>query len=389
MPLQRTAASFREEVESVIREAASAIERSQEKLFSLAEEIRQEVMELQRELERLKADVARQVEEVDRLEREDRQVRERLLAMSGRLRQFPEEEVRRVYEEARDVRASLQVAREREKVLRQRRDELERRLRRAEELLDQAEAMIGQVSMAFSLLTGKVKELEGQAREAGKKRQLIYSILRAQEEERRRVSREIHDGPAQILANAVLRLDYCQKLLQENLERGLRELEELKNVIKVSLREVRKIIFDLRPLALEDLGFSGAVRTYLDTFSAQWPVKAELRVEGEERRLPQPLELAGYRLIQEALQNVARHALASRVEVKISYLPTALRLSVEDDGRGFDPQEPPKPGSFGLMGMRERAELLGGRLEVESAPGKGTRVVAYLPYGQEEDFHAA
>ncbi len=388
MFLPRAVTSFQEEVESVIREAASAIERSQEKLFSLTEEVRQEVLDLRKELENLKSEVARQVEEVDRLVREDRQVRERLLAMSGRLRQFPEEEIRRVYEEARDVRALLQVAREREKMLRQRRDELERRLRRAEELLERAEGLIGQVSMAFSILTGRVKELEGRAREAGKKRQLIYSILRAQEEERRRVSREIHDGPAQILANAVLRLDYCQKLLQENLERGLRELEELKNVIKSSLREVRKIIFDLRPLALEDLGFAGAVRTYLDTFSAQWPVRTDLRVEGEERKLPQPLELAGYRLIQEALQNVARHAMASRAEVKISYLPSALRLSVEDDGQGFDPQEPPRPGCFGLLGMRERAELLGGRLEVESAPGKGTRIVAYLPYEQ-EDSHAA
>lgn len=250
---------------------------------------------------------------------------------------------------------------------------LERNLQAAVQGLGRAEAELLQIC----------GDLAERLRSAAHARELGLSVIRAQEEERRRVAREIHDGPAQLLANVVLRIDVCQKLYQSDPERLREELGQLKDLVRLSLQDVRKVIFDLRPMALDDLGLVPALRAYLKDFQAKTSVETEFDVFGQERRFAGAFEVALFRLVQESLNNVAKHARAARVWVKIDLRGgREIRLVIRDDGVGFQPGAQPErdaQGRVGLLGMRERTELLGGQMELESAPGQGTRLSFVFP----------
>lgn len=229
-------------------------------------------------------------------------------------------------------------------------------------------------------VTAVSRQVLGQPGIGRSPRDIGMSVIRVQEEERRRVAREIHDGPAQLLANVVLRIDVCLRLLDQDRERLRQELSQLKELVRVSLQDVRKVIFDLRPMALDDLGLVPALRAYVKEYQSRTGVEVDLASFGADRRFDPALEIAAFRTVQEALTNVARHSGASRAQVTVEVRQGELRATVQDNGAGFDPAvEGRREGSFGLTGMAERARVLGGRLEVESQPGQGTRLQFVVP----------
>ncbi len=368
--------------EELLRQVVEAIERGRTELFQLTEDLREEHQSLDRRIAQIRDEVRSQIGLVDSLTEQEKVARQRLLEVSYRLREHTEEEIKAAYEEASRVRLELRLAREREAVLRRERDELERRLRAVVQTVRRAEEMMNHISVAYDLLSGRMQELSELAGGTQRRSQLVYSIIRAQEEERRRLAREIHDGPAQVLANVVFRLDICQRLLAGDLDKARAEIENLKALVRQSLQEVRKIIFDLRPMALEDLGLIPALRSYLESFGQKTGLSTSIRIEGQGTRLPLSYEVALFRLVQEALSNVAKHAEARTVQVLVHHLPEEMRVVVLDDGKGFDVAEAmARQGRdhFGLLGMRERIELLGGTLELSSRPGEGTKVSFTVP----------
>lgn len=370
------------QLETVIKEVLVAIERSQEQLFGIAEHTRREYEELAEEAARIREAVAAQIRDVDELEAADRRARLRLLEVSENIGRYDANEVRAAYEEAREARVRLQVARERERMLSEQRNHLERRLRRLRETLRKAEEFINNVSLAFNVVSGRLKDISVQVRDSRQRHQMIFTIIKAQEEERRRLARDIHDGPAQQLANVVFRIDVCQKLMQSDALRARQELDQVKELLRQSLQDVRKIIFDLRPMALDDLGLVPALRAYLAGMNERVGLNATIKITGEEVRLPSSLEVAVFRLVQEALNNVWKHARANHALVLLEYTAVHLRVVVEDDGCGFEVGETlatQGTGHFGLVGMRERVALLGGSFEIVSQVGKGTRVVFTIP----------
>lgn len=206
------------------------------------------------------------------------------------------------------------------------------------------------------------------------------SLIEAQEEERRRLARDIHDGPAQLLANVVFRIDVAQKLLGGDGNRARAELEQLKQLVRHSLQDVRKIIFDLRPLALDDLGLVPALRSYLSGLQEKIGLQVRLRVTGAERRLATAEEVALFRLVQEALHNVGKHADTDQAAVDIAFVGEQVTVRIADRGRGFDPASVTRrTDRLGLRSMRERAELFGGTCTIASQPGAGTVVTVSVP----------
>ncbi|MDW8102955.1 MAG: two-component regulator propeller domain-containing protein [Anaerolineae bacterium] len=210
--------------------------------------------------------------------------------------------------------------------------------------------------------------------------------LRSEEEaiaeERRRIAREIHDGLAQDLAALRMRARLWHKLVDESPQQMHAEIDALRDVLSRNIREVRRAIFALRPVALDELGFYPALRQFAAEFTEQNQVYVDLRVKGEEVRLPAFLEAVLFRIIQEALHNVAKHAQASMVKVELNVEEAGtVRLSIRDDGVGFDPailEQAERSGHLGLKQMRERVEALGGRIEIHSQPGKGTEIQVIL-----------
>jgi len=207
-------------------------------------------------------------------------------------------------------------------------------------------------------------------------------ITRAQEEERKRIAREAHDETAQILVALSRRLE-ALTTTSEPLPETVRErLEQLRALASSALQSVRRFSRDLRPPVLDDLGFLPAVEGVLAVLEEEG-IQTRLEVSGTPRRLSPEEELALFRIAQEALNNIRRHASASLVVVEVTFDPARVRMSIQDDGQGFDAPETvvdlAGSGKLGLIGMHERARILGGTLAIQSARGRGTTVVVDVP----------
>lgn len=215
-------------------------------------------------------------------------------------------------------------------------------------------------------------------------RRYALQVLRGQEEERLRLSRDLHDETVQDLVALNQRLDLLRGRLGRDAEADA-EAARFQETLQTAIAEVRRLSNNLRPHVLEDLGLSAALRAITHDLERQMPTaQAHCEVVGEERALPKELELTVYRIAQEALANVRKHApAATRVSVALIFEPDAVELVVEDDGPGFDvSSDRSTDGHLGLAGMRERAHLFGGRLCIESMPGQGTTVLLRLPTGE-------
>ncbi len=206
--------------------------------------------------------------------------------------------------------------------------------------------------------------------------QLSLRLVEAQEAERRSLARELHDEIGQTLTGLHLLLEVSSNAPAPRNRRGIEAAQEL---VRGLLSRVRQLSLDLRPSMLDDLGLPPALAWLVEHYQARTGIRVEFRHAGLEGRLPPEVETAAYRVVQEALTNVARHAGAPEARVSLCLAQDVLQVQVEDRGCGFDPTAAPPHTSTGLQGMRERAALLGGRLTVDSAPGRGTCITALLP----------
>jgi signal transduction histidine kinase/YHS domain-containing protein len=209
----------------------------------------------------------------------------------------------------------------------------------------------------------------------------IAAISTAQEAERGRLARELHDEIVQQLIALGHSLDRVQRLLERDVAQATERLQTMRTSITGLVDELRTIIGDLRPPALDELGLLPAVELLLQR-SGQGGPEVTLVVQGDERRLAPQSELALFRIVQEAWSNIRYHAQARQADFTFSYTPHGLVVTISDDGIGFTPpiDEEAPDGHWGLRGIRERTELTGGSLRVTSQPGQGTRIVVTIPY---------
>jgi signal transduction histidine kinase len=213
-------------------------------------------------------------------------------------------------------------------------------------------------------------------------RDYLSATTQAQEDERARLAHELHDDTVQSLIALKQRAQMARKALGSDPERATTRLDELTGLIDQELVGLRRLIGDLRPIYLEDLGFVPALEMLAQRTQERYGLVVDLAIHGEPVRLASDLELAAYRIVQQGLNNVVAHAAAKHARVTATFGSHDLTLSIQDDGRGFTPPDQPadlaREGHFGLMGMRERAMLYGGHLLIASAPGQGTTVTARL-----------
>jgi signal transduction histidine kinase len=207
-------------------------------------------------------------------------------------------------------------------------------------------------------------------------RDAVRRVVEAQELERARLARELHDQTGQALTSILLGL----KALEERVDtdEGRTAAAELRQLVVSTLQDVRRLAVELRPAALDDFGLVPALERLRDTVSEQSAISVDVQSSLGDRRLPAEVETMLYRMVQEALTNVVKHADASRVTVRLSRSDTSVVLAIHDDGKGFDPQSA-RDGGLGLVGMRERVALLGGRFVVEASEGAGAMLKAEVP----------
>ncbi|MBT2649011.1 sensor histidine kinase [Bacillus sp. ISL-34] len=368
-------------LDKILETMVSTVSESKDEVFDIGEQCRKDFESLSKELDDVKIRVAIVITDSDALDSKARFARKRLSEVSMHFNHFSEEQVRDAYERAHKLQVDLQINRQLEKELRNRRDELELRLRGLQQTIDKAVHLVSQISVVQNYLTQDLKFVGEALQEAKRKQDFGLKIIEAQEQERKKLSREIHDGPAQMLANVMMRSDLIERVQRERgPDEALVEIRSLKVMVRSALYEVRRIIYDLRPMALDDLGLVPTLRKYLQTTEDyNNGVNLNFVNLGQVKRLPSDMEVALFRLVQEAVQNSLKHADPKQIQVKLSISKEMVTVVVKDDGKGFD-SSIQKEGSFGLVGMRERVELLEGEMTIDSQPGAGTLVFIQIPY---------
>jgi two-component system sensor histidine kinase DegS len=207
-------------------------------------------------------------------------------------------------------------------------------------------------------------------------------------EERTRIACEIHDGFVQSLAGVNFKLDLCQQLLRKDPKACLATLRESKAQLKMAIQEARQVIFNLRPLHFDKMELIPALTSYLTSYETQYHIKTEFSVSGDEQLLFPRTKIFLFRIVQEALSNVQKHARAGRVSVQLDISLDRLRVTITDDGVGFDMdavlRDPEKWDHFGIRGILERARLVGGEGTIDSKKGCGTRIAIEVPLVKKE-----
>ncbi len=214
---------------------------------------------------------------------------------------------------------------------------------------------------------------------------MVETIIEAQEEERRRLSRQMHDGPAQALSNFILQTEIALRLFDRDIDAAREELQNLKTAATKTFQEVREFIFQLRPMMLDDLGLVPTARRYLAMLSEQSGVDIEFQATGAEDRLASYEEVFLFRALQELVDNALHRGEASKIRIYLEVTDQQATLRVEDNGRGFDTATLLESEGMGLRLLNERAEMLGGTLQVDSVPGQGAQVALTVPVVQERE----
>lgn len=369
-------------LDKIVKGTIAAVEKSKTQIFDIYEAAREEMEKVRKDVERIKQETADIIFKVDELEKRERRSRLRLMEVSRNFGKYAEADVKAAYEDTSNVQLELAMARLQEQSLRRQRDDLELRLKTLKGTVEKAESLVSQVGAVLGYLGSQMGIVVSQIESLQASQMFGAKIIKAQEEERRRVAREIHDGPAQAMANIVFRAEVCERLIETDIARAKTELKDLREQVRAALGETRKIIFDLRPMTLDDLGLVPTVRRVLETMKERSKIYPEIKVLGEEKRLDSHIEIGLFRIIQEALNNVEKHAKATSVWVRIDFRPSVVSAVIEDDGEGFASIDTVGNESFGLMGMRERINLLGGDLNVKSEQDRGTSVFVTVPLKQ-------
>ncbi|MFQ5615030.1 MAG: HAMP domain-containing protein, partial [Anaerolineales bacterium] len=241
-----------------------------------------------------------------------------------------------------------------------------------------ADDEIGDLSVAFNRMTAELARTDELLRDKEQlRRQLLEGVITAQEDERRRIARELHDSTSQSLTSVMVGLRNLEIICDD--PQLHTQVTDMRKVVSQTLDEVHNLAMQLRPAALDDLGLEAALERLVDEWKKRHAIKTDMVINIGKQRLPGVIETAVYRIVQEALTNVSRHAHAKGASVLINRRGSEIVAIVEDNGRGFDITQAKKNDRLGLLGIQERADLLGGRITVESSPEKGTSLFIYLP----------
>lgn len=373
-------------IREVVDKTVKAIESSKDEIYKIVENARTQVEKIKSDLAEVQSNISKVIDAVDSLEHKDKVMRRKLVEVSKFFERYSEKEVKEVYEQASEIRIEYKMKQQEERTLRAKRSALEVNLKQAEEILRTAEKLIGQVSVAMNFLSGELGNVSFSDGEASF--EYGVQLLETLENEKRKISREIHDGPAQSLANVVMKADIAKAVLKKDLEKGFIEIDDLKASVRSSLQEIRHIIYELRPGLLEDNELNPAIVNLLEEFKKYTACDVKLKAGKEREDVDGAMQVAVFRIIQESLNNIKKHANATRVQVRVDYGPQFIEVQIVDDGDGFDAtkifEEKVKAGtSFGLKGMKERVEQLAGEFKCRSQVGVGTETTFKIPINKE------
>jgi len=342
-----------------------------DQLKALIQDSQKEYEQLQKELKEIDVLIRQSTAEVEKLAQRNAQIANRVRQMEMNIDTYPRSDIKETYAAGHEAQMRLFMMR----------GQLEQLQSRQQSLEQQSQRMLRIIEAAGQIAPADVSTRPGHAVQASHSD--IVRVIEAQESERQRLARQIHDGPAQSLTNLILQAEICERLFDIDPVRARVELGNLKNSVNTTFQKIRDFILTLRPMMLDDLGLIPTLKQYVQDFEEKTKLSTNLTMMGRETRLPSYTEVTIFRMIQELLNNVHKHAHATHTQVFLDFQDEMVVASVEDDGSGFDVEEIQKAiqqrKGLGLHTSQERAEMLGGRVQIESHIGRGTKVRIEIP----------
>jgi len=377
-------------LDQIIKKTVSVINDSKTEIYDIAESSRVEAKRLEVELYELKTSVSELIQNVDVIEAKLRDSKRKLLLKNRNYDNYTQEDMREAYQIADNLRIELAVKREKEQNLIKRRNDLEIRLKETLKTVQKADKLASNLGVALSYMSGELQNISSNIEDLQQRQLLGVRIIKAQEEERQRVARDIHDGPAQTMSNVVLKAELCERMMEVDLDRTKDELRELKTVVRECLKDIRRIIYNLRPMSLDDLGLIPTLQRYVQSITDESGINISFKNKGDFDDISNTISLTVFRLVQEALNNTKKHAKAENSVVNLEVINEEVKIYIYDDGQGFEVSAKKNTetyafSGFGLMSMKERIDLLNGSFEIDSNPGKGTRIYISIPLYQERE----
>ncbi len=377
---ENSATSKLRSLDDVMARVIETIDIGRNEIFLIAEECHHQLEEMLREQEEIVAEKAQLVIDLKNCESQEINTRIHLMEVSKDFSIYTEDDIKNAYESARLVQISLLDLKQRDVYLRRREDELTQQIAIIKNITERAKHLITYTNIAIKLLQGNIDRLSDAIDSVDRKHQIEMWIIESQEAERRKIARDLHDGPAQNLAGLLIRLDLIKQLNNDSNFDLIAELNKVKSIGQECLTDVRRLMFDLKPTLLHEEGLISTLRDYFATYEDKYNFAIDLVVLSYIKKLDLSLEIALFRIVQEAITNARKHSGVSEAMVKLEVQGNILTLVIKDDGGGFELKDSDKPKeSYGIIGMKERVELFGGIIDIISSPGKGTQVIVKVP----------
>lgn len=324
-------------------------------------DIDQEYQEVQQELKEIEMLLDQSKGEVEKLTQRNASINAHLQQVQQQIENTPPSDIRVAYDAAIEAQQRLAVMRGQFEKLQSDKDHVQR----LEDTLQRA--------------IKSVDPKNGKGPDKGNAMNSIEMMTQAQESERQRLSRQMHDGPAQALSNFILQTEIAMRLFDVDPAQAKDELNNLKGAASKTFRKVRDFIFDLRPMMLDDLGLIPTIKRYAENYAETSKITVPVNISGSEKRLESYIEVVIFRAIQELISTKSLHEEATEISVQLDISDEGLRVNIEDNGRGFDMKVVPEDAQLGINAIRERLEMLGGTLEIDVAIGQGARFALALP----------
>jgi two-component system sensor histidine kinase DegS len=342
----------------------------------ILEQTSEEYERVQKELKEVDILIKQSTTEVEKLAQRNAQLTNKLRTMEANIDTVPRQDIKEIYNAAQEAQMRLFMMRGQVEQLQSKQETMKQFAESLRKILDVSDNLLASLGDGAGAAKPGSQTANGEV--SG-----IVKIINAQETERQRLANQLHDGPAQSLTNLILQAEICERLLDSDPIRARTELTELKHAVTGTFQKVREFIFDLRPMMLDDLGLIPTLKKSIEDYEQKSGIACNLTISGKDLRMPPHTEVTIFRVTQELLKNVRSHAQATHIQIALDITDERAKVSIEDDGIGFNVKEVMSASqqrkTIGLSTMREQVDMLGGEIDFNSDPGRGTRVEFWVP----------
>lgn len=370
-------------LDSIIDDTKEIIKNRSKEINEISSFIKKQYIEVEDKFTILKDEADDIISKVTSLEKSLNLSKTKLAIVNKNSHLYTHDEIDLIHKEIEDIKNDLTLEHEKEMEIVRKRDNLENQLKAIRQIAEKSDYVSNNFDFTYDILSGGLNEINNEVNNMYTKEIWGLKVIKAQEEERLRISREMHDGPAQNLSNLILKTELCIKLLDKDIDRTRLELQSLKSIIRTTIDETRRMIYNLRPMALDDLGLVPTLERYIDKIRNEVNYDITLDVISGEDDVNSIISLTLYRIVQEAINNAKKYSNANNVNIKLNYNSRFIELTIEDDGDGFDINDVKlnmeNNKGFGITMMRERTNLLMGEYKLKSERGIGTTIYVKIP----------